>query len=256
MVAINSHVILPIARECARRDGDLWVIYMGNNEVIGPFGAVSVVDSRTSCLPLIRASLGLKRTRFGQGLDALLRPLRDGDKTAEEWNGMAMAAGRQIDPGHPRIARGYSNFDSNLAGILAAADGVGVPVILCTVAVNLKDCPPFASSHRPGLTDEQREEWEAAYNEGMALESAGNLAAAIASYERAADVDGHFADLNFRRARCRVLILPGFWRKKFMQELLQIGQKLSVSRNTRFAQYIWRTIAQRIPCSLVPSLRG
>ena len=28
MTAINSHVILPIARDCARLDGDLWVIYM------------------------------------------------------------------------------------------------------------------------------------------------------------------------------------------------------------------------------------
>ena len=35
MTAINSHVILPIARECARRDGDLWIIYMGNNEMVG-----------------------------------------------------------------------------------------------------------------------------------------------------------------------------------------------------------------------------
>jgi len=29
MTAINSHAILPIARECARREGDVWVIYMG-----------------------------------------------------------------------------------------------------------------------------------------------------------------------------------------------------------------------------------
>jgi len=31
MTAINSHIILPIARECARHDGDLWLIYAGNN---------------------------------------------------------------------------------------------------------------------------------------------------------------------------------------------------------------------------------
>jgi hypothetical protein len=39
ITAINSHVILPIARECAKRDGDLWIVYMGNNEMVGPFGA-------------------------------------------------------------------------------------------------------------------------------------------------------------------------------------------------------------------------
>jgi hypothetical protein len=34
MVAINSNVILPIARDCTRADADIWVIYMGNNEVV------------------------------------------------------------------------------------------------------------------------------------------------------------------------------------------------------------------------------
>lgn len=42
ITAIDSHVILPIARECARHDGDLWIIYMGNNEMVGPFGAATV----------------------------------------------------------------------------------------------------------------------------------------------------------------------------------------------------------------------
>jgi hypothetical protein len=39
IVAINSNVILPIARDCAGAGADIWVIYMGNNEVVGPFGA-------------------------------------------------------------------------------------------------------------------------------------------------------------------------------------------------------------------------
>ena len=42
MTAINSHSVLPIARECARHQGDLWLVYMGNNEMVGPFGAVTV----------------------------------------------------------------------------------------------------------------------------------------------------------------------------------------------------------------------
>jgi hypothetical protein len=44
--AINSHVILPIARECARHSGDLWLIYIGNNEMVGPFGAATVFGAR------------------------------------------------------------------------------------------------------------------------------------------------------------------------------------------------------------------
>src|SRR5207244_13338225 len=32
MTAINSHVILPIARDCAPLGADFWIIYMVNNE--------------------------------------------------------------------------------------------------------------------------------------------------------------------------------------------------------------------------------
>jgi hypothetical protein len=66
MTGINSNVILPIARDCAGASGDIWVIYMGNNEVVGPFGAGTVFGSRAPPLPLIRASLALKATRTGQ----------------------------------------------------------------------------------------------------------------------------------------------------------------------------------------------
>ena len=53
MTAINSHVILPIARDCARADGDIWVLYMGNNEVVGPFGAGTVFGPATPPLPAL-----------------------------------------------------------------------------------------------------------------------------------------------------------------------------------------------------------
>ena len=71
MTGINSHVILPLARDCAEANGDVWVIYMGNNEVVGPFGAGTVFGGQTMPLPLIRAGLALKATRTGQLFDAL-----------------------------------------------------------------------------------------------------------------------------------------------------------------------------------------
>src|SRR6266496_1967754 len=71
MTAINSHVILRIARDCLPFQGDIWIIYMGNNEVIGPFGASSVFGSNVPPMSLIRASLAAKRTRLGQMLEAL-----------------------------------------------------------------------------------------------------------------------------------------------------------------------------------------
>ena len=56
MTAINSHAILPIARDCAKARPDVWVLYMGNNEVVGPFGAGTVFGP---CTPRKRLPSGL-----------------------------------------------------------------------------------------------------------------------------------------------------------------------------------------------------
>jgi hypothetical protein len=43
--AMSSHVIRRIARDCARQQPDLFIVYTGNNEVTGPYGPVTLPDS-------------------------------------------------------------------------------------------------------------------------------------------------------------------------------------------------------------------
>jgi hypothetical protein len=65
---------------------------------------------------------------------------------------MEMFLGSQISPDDPRKVQVYRNFQSNLADILRAGRNSGANLILNTVAVNLKDCPPLAvlaTSNRP-----------------------------------------------------------------------------------------------------------
>ena len=87
MTAINSNVILPIARDCASAGADIWVIYMGNNEVVGPFGAGTVFGQQAPPLPLIRADLALKTTRIGQLIDILRWEIQKPPRT--KANGVA-----------------------------------------------------------------------------------------------------------------------------------------------------------------------
>ena len=63
MTAINSHVALEIARDCAARQPDLFVVYMGNNEVIGPYGPGTVFQQWSPSRSMIRTSLWVKSTR-------------------------------------------------------------------------------------------------------------------------------------------------------------------------------------------------
>jgi len=66
MTAINSHVVLQIAKDCARYDPDLFIVYLGNNEVTGPYGAGTVYTLPLASLPVIRIVIALKATRLGQ----------------------------------------------------------------------------------------------------------------------------------------------------------------------------------------------
>src|SRR5262249_11801475 len=88
MTGINSHAVLPIARDCGPADADLWVVYMGNNEVVGPFGAGTVFSPQVPPLPLIHAGLALKATRMGEELESLREKFQKPSPEKSEWGGM------------------------------------------------------------------------------------------------------------------------------------------------------------------------
>ena len=151
MTAINSHTILPIARECARLEGDLWMIYMGNNEMIGPFGAGTVFGAKAPGLGFVRTSLALKKTRLGQLMANVVSRLGSKSKTPDQWGGINMFKKNLLRHDDPARLRAYGNFEGNLKDILEAGRKAGVPIILSTVGSNLRDCSPFASLHREDL---------------------------------------------------------------------------------------------------------
>lgn len=240
MTAINSHVILPIAQDCAAQQGDLWIIYMGNNEMVGPFGSTSVFGTRAPPLPLVRASLLLKTTRLGQLLDAGLHFIRRGHQPLPEWGGMEMMADLKVSHDAPAVAAVYRHFERNLTDVLAVGVGAHVPMLLCTVATNIKDCAPFGSLHRASLPAADLAEWQAAYDAGVALQKSGSLTQASAAFERAARIDGDFADLAFRRAECDHLLgqdteAASFFRRARDDDALQFRADSRINRMIRQA---------------------
>jgi tetratricopeptide (TPR) repeat protein len=202
MTAINSHTILPIARECAGHQGDLWIIYMGNNEMVGPFGAVTVFGAKAPPVGLVRLGLAVQRTRVGQLLMSVGRGLKGKSARTPAWGGMQMFAENRIMPDDPHKERVYRNFQSNLQDILRAGLDSGASVILSTVAVNLRDCPPFASLSNSNLPAADRTLCDKLFAEGALSEGQGKLADAAQRYEQAASLNPRSADLQFRWANC------------------------------------------------------
>ncbi len=202
MTGINSNVIFPIAEDCAGADGDVWVVYMGNNEVVGPFGAGTVFGPQSPPVSLIRASLALKATRLGQLFDEVRRRLHPPPSSKSEWGGMEMFLDQQVRADDPRMPGVYANFARNLADIIHAGRQHGAGVVVSTVAVNLRDCAPFASAHRPGLSAVDLDKWNQLYQAGTVAQRAQVWQDASDRFHEAAAIDDSYAELRFRQGMC------------------------------------------------------
>lgn len=196
ITAINSHVILPIARDSAAIEADLWIVYMGNNEVIGPYGPGTVFGSQAPPLPVIRAHQFVTSTRIGQLIETVLTALREPDPLGE-WEGIDMFTENLLRADSPVRTRVIETFKTNLDAILAEARDAGVPVLLSTVASNLRDCGPFASVVASDLQEAEAEALQAANRTGIALMEGGAFARGLASFEKALERDDGYAGSHF-----------------------------------------------------------
>jgi tetratricopeptide (TPR) repeat protein len=202
MTAINSHVVFQIAKDCARHDPDLFIVYLGNNEVTGPYGAGTVYTSSLANLLVIRAAIAFKATRLGQLLINLADSVGAGKNAPKEWLGLEMFLDRQMRADAPFLEAVYRNFRQNLKDIRRIAVKNRSKIIFCTVGSNLKDNPPFACLHRADLKHTELEKWDDIYQQGTEFELQGDYADAIKSYLEAAKIDDCYADLQFRLGRC------------------------------------------------------
>jgi tetratricopeptide (TPR) repeat protein len=193
-VAINSHVVLRIAEGLADQKPDLFIIYSGNNEVVGPYGPGTMLTSGGMSMPVVRSSIFFGSSRIGQLLTSLGTKKR-------EWHGMEMFLDQQVPADSPRIQQAYSNYEKNLRDTIKVAQVAGAKVVVSTVATNLKDCAPFASLHRKNLSQDDLKKWSALVQQGNDLDVSNSPAEALKQYQAAAAIDERYAELEFRMAR-------------------------------------------------------
>lgn len=179
MAGINSHAVRRIAKECAALEPDAFVIYMGNNEVVGPFGPGTVFGGKTTSLAQARMAMALRTTKTGQLLDVWMDKL--GGRDEAKWGGMSMFTNQRVPQNHPAMPAVYENFRRNLQDILKST--VDKPTVLCTVAVKLEDFPPLAG-----------EEARSVYAQAEDAKKRGDAARAGALFAQARDLD----ELRFR----------------------------------------------------------
>ena len=200
--AINSHVLLPLAGECARHDGDLWIIYMGNNEMVGPFGAATVLGAQAPPRAFVRLVTAIQRARTGQLAMALLRKIQKRSTPSSSWGGMAMFQKQRIAPKSPKRETVYKNFAANLGGLVELGLDSGAGIILNTVVVNLHDSPPFASLPDERLSPADRARFDELFQNALKAQAAADWPGAAGLFGQALQLDDGFAEAHYRRAAC------------------------------------------------------
>jgi tetratricopeptide (TPR) repeat protein len=199
ITAINSHVVLEIAKDLSEFEGDLFIVYLGNNEVVGPYGPGTVLAPFQQNLSLIRFSSFLNSTRMGQLMKNVVSAITGSrHEFPREWKGMELFTQNQIRADDPRMNHVYRHFQRNLEDIINVARKGEAKVVVSTVGSNLKDLGPFGSPNGEDLNTD----WKMFFQEGVRHQEAGNCAAAVRNYVRAEKIDPHHADLHFRLGSC------------------------------------------------------
>jgi tetratricopeptide (TPR) repeat protein len=189
-----------IAEECLQFEPDLLVVYAGNNEVIGPYGPGTVFDRFLGSGSLVRASIRFKGTRLGQLAERLMSRLGASAPVPSSWGGLSMFLDRRVKADDPRLAAVYGHYRDNLEAVIGSAGARGVPVVLVTVATNLRGQPPFASSSLEVRPPADRAAFAEAMSVGREAAAAGRWTEALRGFDEALAIDDEVADLHFEWA--------------------------------------------------------
>jgi len=198
MTAINSPVIVDIAEELANRSVDMFIIYMGNNEVVGPYGPGTAITSGDWGTRLTPWRVRLTRSRFALFLRDLVSGFTGNRQDPQNWGGMEMFEENRIAQDDPRLSSMYRSYEQNLDRIITIAENKGIQVVLCTMAVNLSDSAPFGSTNRTDLSASELRDWNAIYRDGRTAQKEERNDDARTLFRKALDLNDGHAELVYR----------------------------------------------------------
>ncbi|HUI29634.1 MAG TPA: GDSL-type esterase/lipase family protein [Candidatus Acidoferrales bacterium] len=151
--AINSYTLRDFMFGILEENPDLIIIYAGNNEYYGALGVGSMESFGTSP-SIVNLVIYLEQFRTFQllrnaikGLTGIFEKKQLPTATLMSY----MARDQYIALGSKVYEEGIAQFKGNMTDILDMAKRQNVPVILGTLACNLKDQYPFVSISEDGL---------------------------------------------------------------------------------------------------------
>ena len=207
-ISYASYRVAALMQELARYQPDLFIVYTGHNEFLEArtYGALAAQ-------PRALRDLGarLSRTRTYAAVARVVQAVRPAAQPrqslrAELPSEVDTMLDHSIGPeAYTRDDAGHSNvvahFRFNLDRMVDIAGAAGARIIFVTPASSLRDCAPFKSEHRAGLSAAEQAHCARLLAQAEQDRAAGRLPDALANVDEALAKDDRYAEAHYVRGR-------------------------------------------------------
>ena len=197
-----SYRLRPIVAEVLRYRPDLIVVATGHNEFLEDRSYRGLKDRNAAVAWLEDRAMSLRTV-------TLCRRWLQSDEPEKQSEGPEEVQARLDEQ------RGFASYFRDAAwqdevvnqyveslnAMIAACRRAEVPLVLVRLGSNLRDCPPFKSEHRDGITPGELATWQAAMDVGVVATDERRLDQALVAFREAEEIDDQFALVAWRIAR-------------------------------------------------------
>ncbi len=207
--AVNSYTVLDFAKELTAYQPDAFIVYVGHNEFYGAMG-VGSTEYLGQWRSMINLYLELRQFR----LFLLMRDAVNGIRNlfrSETISPKSTLMGNMVrEKTIPYTSESYTiaknNFEANLLDLIEIAKEHKIPIVISTLASNLRDQKPFVSSFSEHTSEQMKQQWQSAMNEGTTLLQKNEPVPAIESFKKAIAIDTLQADAHMSLAQAYDLL--------------------------------------------------
>lgn len=201
ITAINSFAIKDIARDLDKLNPDVVILYIGNNEVIGPYGPGTTFSRYLASDAMVDFMCWINRSRLSQLIRQIVAIMND-RRDNKDFGGVAMFVDNPVPADDPRLEAVRRRYERNMKEIISSARRSGAHVLVSTVAVNREDCPPSISANKAGIDKNVLMQWKKIVDQGTQFAGLKSWPEALNEFLSAEKLDDRHAALNFWIGTC------------------------------------------------------
>jgi tetratricopeptide (TPR) repeat protein len=207
-VSYASYRLAPLVKEVVSYQPDLIIVATGENEFLEDRTYQSLktrsalrrwLEDALQSLRIVTVARELvphRKPRPSEPVDSGNDALGQEVQTRLDSPG-GYASYHRDDAWHDRVA---SQYEESLRDMVTTCRGAKVPLLLVKLGSNLRDCPPYKSEHRTGLSAEEERTWQDLFDAASRLEDE-KPEQALEAYCKVEKIDRQHALLQFRIAR-------------------------------------------------------